>query len=123
MLATEKSDPVEKRCPDVEIGELGKRTFGMVQRGVEGGIGERLRQEKEDSFCAPALGDVVVHNCDRGRTSRRSTVNTHRAPTSSPGGNATRSLLLIPLCAIGRWSTSAGQVLIFVWYLSRQHPR
>ncbi len=60
MLTAEKSDLVEWRCLDVETSEFRKCPFGIVQRGVERGVGKRLRQEKEDALCAAALGEVVV---------------------------------------------------------------
>jgi len=60
MLTAEDSEPVEWRCLDVETGEFRKCAFGMVQRGVEGGVGKRFRQEQNDTLCAPTLGEVVV---------------------------------------------------------------
>jgi hypothetical protein len=62
MLTAEKSDLVEWRCLDVEGSEFRKCACGFVQRGVEGGVGKRLRQKQEDAFCATPLGEVVVHD-------------------------------------------------------------
>jgi hypothetical protein len=64
MLTAEDSEPVEWHCLDVETGEFRICAFGMVQRGVEGGVGKRLRQEQDDALCAAPLGEVVVHDGD-----------------------------------------------------------
>jgi len=66
MLTPKDSDPVERRRFDFKIGQFGVGTLRIVQRGVQGRVRKRLRQEQEDALCAPALGEVVVNDGNRG---------------------------------------------------------
>ncbi len=64
MVFAEEVRSVESKRAHRGLLEFRERPFGVVERGVDRGGGERLQHREDDSFGPATLRQVVVNDCD-----------------------------------------------------------